>query len=100
MTMVLITIVLTSTIATWGQPDLTLMFHTIIGTVLVAGSASVFKSVVGTLVGCKDASNRGSPIAGGRLGTVETAVIGLIAVLVGLAYLLNATNSRTAFGRP
>ena len=96
LTLVLVTVGLTAIIATWGQPELTLMFHTLVGTTLVAGSASVLNQWLERSTDAQMHRTQDRPIASGRVGTIEALSLGLVGILAGLAYLLNTTGPATA----
>ena len=97
LSMVLVTIALSAVIATWGQPDLVRLLHTLLGTTLVAASASIFNQWLerGSDARMRRTENR--PLPTGRLGQVETLTMGLSSVLIGLAYLLNLAGPAAAY---
>jgi len=93
LSMVLVTVGLTSLIATWGQPDLVRVLHTFIGTTLVAASASIFNHWIERRADALMRRTENRPVAAGRLGHGETLATGTAFVFIGLAYLLNTTGS-------
>jgi protoheme IX farnesyltransferase len=97
LSMVLVTIALSSVIATWGQPDLARLAHTLIGTTLVAGSASLFNQWLERAADARMHRTANRPLPSGRLGRWEVFAIGAASVLIGLSYLLNLTTTAAAF---
>jgi protoheme IX farnesyltransferase len=89
LTMVLMAIALSGVIATWGQPDLPRLIHTLIGTTLVAASASIFNQWLERSADARMHRTHDRPLPTQRLGHFETLSIGTVTVLTGLAYLLN-----------
>jgi protoheme IX farnesyltransferase len=96
LTMVLVTIALVSVIATWGRPELARLIHTLIGTTLVAGSASLFNQWLERDSDARMKRTFDRPFAAGRIGNFEAWLIGGTSVLVGLVYLLNLTTTAAA----
>jgi protoheme IX farnesyltransferase len=92
LSMVLVTIALSSIIATWGRPDLARLAHTLIGTTLVAGSASLFNQWLERAADARMRRTANRPLPSGRLGSREAFAIGLTSVLLGLGYLLNLAS--------
>jgi protoheme IX farnesyltransferase len=73
------------------------LMHTLIGTTLVAGSASIFNQWLERAADRRMRRTQNRPLPTGRLGHAETIGIGLVSVLVGLAYLLNTTGRPATF---
>ena len=96
LSLVLVTIALASVIASWGQPDLARLVHTLIGTTLVAGSASLFNQWLERDADARMKRTADRPFAAGRIGNREALVIGTASVLIGLGYLLNLTTTAAA----
>ena len=69
LSMVLVTLILTAFIATWGHPDFRLLMHTLVGTTLVAGSASVFNQWIERSLDRKMRRTANRPLPRARLGT-------------------------------
>lgn len=95
--MVLVTLSLTGVIATWGQPNLRLLLHTLIGTTFVAGSASIFNQWIERRLDAKMRRTENRPLPTGRLSSWESWSIGVGGVLFGLGYLLNTAGRASAF---
>lgn len=92
LTLVLITVALTSVIATGGQPVLVRLFHTLLGTTLVAGSASIFNQWMERTTDRRMTRTQDRPIPAGRLGSIEALILGGASVLIGLSYLSTTTT--------
>ncbi|MCA9168531.1 MAG: heme o synthase [Planctomycetales bacterium] len=97
LSMVLVTLILTSIIATWGQPNLRLLIHTLIGTTLVAGSASVFNQWFERHLDAMMRRTENRPLPAGRLGHWETCTIGAVAVIAGLLHLYLTVGPQPTF---
>jgi protoheme IX farnesyltransferase len=91
--MVLITVALAGLVATWGQPDVSRLLHTILGTAFVAASASILNQWLERDTDAQMRRTENRPLPSGRLTATETFVIGLVTVLFGLAYLINLAGS-------
>ncbi len=97
LSMVLVTIALSAIIATWGQPDIVKLFHTLVGTTLVAGSASIFNQWLERRSDARMRRTENRPLPTRRLGHLETLALGISSVLLGLAYLLNLAGPAAAY---
>ncbi len=86
--MVLITATLSALIATAGKPDLWALLHTLVGTTFVAASASALNQWWEREHDQRMERTENRPLAAGRLGAVETMLLGLVVVVTGLFYLL------------
>ena len=62
--MVLVTVAVAAFVANWGPPDGWLLLHTLLGTALVAASASALESMAGARDRRADAAHGRSAIAG------------------------------------
>lgn len=90
--MVLVTVTVAGFVASWGQPDPWVLLHTLIGTVLVAASASACNQLweKGTDALMPRTANR--PLPTGRLESVEVAIFITASLIVGTAYLIAFTQ--------
>jgi protoheme IX farnesyltransferase len=91
-TLVLVVVATSGYVARWGQPDLLTLVHAVLGTLLVASSASALNQLFerrrdGLM---KRTANR--PLPAGRLRSAQAALFALATAAVGLAYLCLAVN--------
>ena len=95
--LVLVTTAVAGYVAQWGQCEPLLLLHGLIGTLLVAGSASAFNQ---WLESGRDAlMDRTSqrPLPAGRLSAWQVVLFGLLTGVLGLVYLYWMTNRVAAF---
>lgn len=95
--MVLVAVSLSGIIASWGQPDVLRLIHGIVGTTLVAASASIFNQWLERHLDARMRRTVNRPLPAGRLTERETLVLGSASVLFGLAYLLNLCGRPATF---
>jgi len=94
--LVLITVAVSSFVATWGQPDLWILLHTLVGTALVAASASACNQVWEKETDALMSRTANRPLPSGRLESSEVLVWAAIGLLVGVAYLICLTTALAA----
>ncbi|MGE0444867.1 MAG: heme o synthase [Vicinamibacterales bacterium] len=73
-----------------------LVFHTLVGTALVAGSAAALNQVWERRTDRLMRRTAGRPLPAGRLGTAEATIFGLVLAVAGLAELAWQANVLTA----
>ncbi len=95
-TLVLITVAVGGIVATWGHPPAGLLIHAILGTGLVATSASVWNQWSERATDCLMRRTAHRPISTGRMKQVEVNVFGWGTLLLGLVYLGAAVNLLSA----
>jgi protoheme IX farnesyltransferase len=75
-----------------AQVDLGALLHVIAGTALVAGGSAAFNQVMERRVDALMERTRHRPVAGGRLMPRETLAFAAVLSILGLAWLVAATN--------
>ena len=75
--MVLVTVTLSALTASWGQPDIVRLMHTLLGTTLVAASASALNQWWERATDARMLRTADRPLPAGRLGVAETLILGL-----------------------
>jgi protoheme IX farnesyltransferase len=91
-TLVLVVVATSGYVARWGHPNALVLLHAVLGTMLVASSASALNQLFerrrdGIM---RRTANR--PLPAGRLGSTEVVAFALVTVTVGLVYLSLAVN--------
>ncbi len=94
--LVLITVALSCVTASWGHPDLIAVVHTLIGTALVAFSASAWNQWLERDVDAKMERTATRPLPASRLSTWEVLCFGTLLMFAGLAYLRFLVGPLTA----
>lgn len=91
--LVLVTVVVGAFVGGWG-PNVSpiVLLHALIGTTLVAASASAFNQWLERKSDARMGRTADRPLPAGRLGSREVVVFGLVTVLAGVAWLLLAVN--------
>ena len=91
-TLVLVVVATSGYVARWGHPDALLLLHAVLGTMLVASSASALNQLFERRRDriMKRTANR--PLPSGRMGGAEVVAFALVTVTVGLVYLSVAVN--------
>ncbi len=91
-TLVLVVVATSGYMARWGHPDLILLLHAVLGTLLVASSASALNQLFEQRRDrmMKRTANR--PLPSGRMRSTEVVVFALVTVTTGLGYLCLAVN--------
>lgn len=94
--MVLVTVVVSAYIGSWGNPPLWVLVHTVVGTALIAASASAFNQLMETRSDALMPRTADRPLPAGRLSTQEVWLFGAVSVAVGVVYLVLTVNLTTA----
>ena len=94
--LVLVTVAVSAFMAHWGPPAPWLLLHTLIGTALVAASASALNQRLERHTDALMDRTADRPLPAGRLSDREVLWFGGITILAGLAYLTVAVNPLTA----
>ncbi len=90
--LVLVTVAVSMFVATWGPPSPWLLLHTLIGTALVAASASALNQRLERRSDALMDRTVSRPLPAGRLTEREALVFGAVTIVVGLLYLALAVN--------
>ncbi len=94
--LVLITVGIGALAASGGDVGLVLLVHTLIGTALVAASASTWNQWIERDTDQMMKRTAGRPIAAGRLSTAEVFIFGTVTLIAGILQLAIAVNWTTA----
>jgi len=94
--LVLATVAVSYYVSSLGFGKLWVLLHALIGTTLVAGSASALNQWLERRSDGLMRRTAQRPLPAGRLGTAEVLVFAMIAILAGLVYLAVAVNFVTA----
>ena len=92
----LVTVAVAAAIASWGMLDPWVLAHALIGTALVAASASAFNQLIERRVDARMERTADRPLPAGRLTATEVATFGVITCVAGVAYLGLAVGLPTA----
>src|SRR6266480_2477257 len=84
----LLVVVAAGVVATWGQPDPWLMVHAMLGTLLVASSASAANQWLERHQDARMARTASRPLPAGRLTSGEAVVFAGICLMAGFAQLV------------
>lgn len=95
-TLVLVTVAVAATLAAGELPAATLLFHTLVGTALVAASASAFNQWLERDLDGRMVRTADRPLPAGRLCGWQVTLFGSVSILAGLAWLAIAVNPLTA----
>jgi heme o synthase len=95
-TLVLVTVAVAATLACGELPPAGLLLHTLLGTALVAASASAFNQWLERESDARMARTADRPLPAGRLSNRQVVTFGTVSVLLGIAYLAVAVNPVTA----
>src|SRR5258706_2772646 len=79
-----------------GPVDYLLMFHTVIGTALVAGGASALNQLLEREHDARMRRTQDRPLPSGRLQPQTVLIVGGVASMAGLIYLAAAVNLLTS----
>ena len=96
MLMELVTIAVAAMVASAGMPDMSLLTHAMIGTLLVAAGASAWNQWLERHSDVFMPRTANRPLPSGRMSSREVVVLGTIASLAGVGYLALFVNSTTA----
>lgn len=94
--LVLVTVAISAFVARWGVLDGVLLIHALIGTALVAASASALNQWLERRTDALMPRTVDRPLPAGRLSPVEVLVFGVAAILLGTSYLAWLVNLNTA----
>lgn len=94
--LVLVTVGVGAAVSTGGRPELWTVFHAVLGTALVASSASALNQWLERDTDARMRRTAGRPLPAARLHSVEVLAFGLALVAVGTAYLIWMVNFTTA----
>jgi protoheme IX farnesyltransferase len=90
--LVLVSVAAGAAVSSWGQPDPWLLAHTLLGTLLVAASASGFNQLLERNTDALMPRTQDRPLPAGRLSVLEVFAFSGICILAGIAYLLALVN--------
>lgn len=94
--MVLVTVAVAAFVADWGPPGGWLLLHTLLGTALVAASASALNQWIERDIDRQMIRTADRPLPAGRLSSRQVIVFGVVAIVLGTLYLAVAVNLLTA----
>ena len=94
--MVLVAVATAAFAAGWGPPDALLLVHTIVGTALVAASASALNQYLERHSDGRMERTADRPLPSGRLSIREVLTFGAVTAVAGLVYLAAVVNVTTA----
>lgn len=94
--MVLLTVAVAAVVAHWGPPSGWLVAHTLLGTGLVAASASALNQWLERATDARMPRTADRPLPAGRLSGAQVVGFGAATLLIGLAQLALAVNLLTA----
>ncbi len=92
----LVTVATAYYLAGHGAPNLPVLIHALIGTALVAASASAFNQWLERSTDALMPRTADRPLPSGRLGSRDVAWFGSVLAVVGVCYLALAVNELTA----
>jgi heme o synthase len=90
--LVLVTVAMSSYIASWGQPDWYLVWHTLLGTALIAASSSAANQWLERHSDGHMRRTAGRPLPAGRLRGSQVLGFTLLTLVAGTWYLAAAVN--------
>ncbi|HVT88715.1 MAG TPA: heme o synthase [Tepidisphaeraceae bacterium] len=94
--LVVITTMVGFCMASRGQVDWLLLFHTVVGTAMTASCAAVLNQILERRLDLLMPRTADRPVAAGRVGVSEAAIYGIALGILGVGYLLIAVNPLTA----
>jgi protoheme IX farnesyltransferase len=92
----LVVVLTAGVVATWGQPSPQLLLHAMLGTLLVAASASALNQWLERREDARMPRTAERPLACGRLTSLESLVFAAVCLLAGAAELALFTNFSAA----
>lgn len=92
----LVTVAVAAVLASAGAPDLRTLLHALIGTTMIAASASAWNQLLERETDALMERTADRPLPAGRLSVREVAVFGSVLALVGVGYLAMLVNPLTA----
>lgn len=90
--MELVVVAASALVATWGQPEPLLVLHALVGTLLVAASASAANQFLERERDARMARTAARPLPAGRIAAWEAAAFSGVTLLAGTAYLAILVN--------
>lgn len=94
--LVLVTVGVSGLIATWGQPDIVALGNALMGTLLVAASASTLNQWIERRRDALMPRTADRPLPAGRISERQAVVFAGVTLASGLAWLAATTNVATA----
>jgi protoheme IX farnesyltransferase len=94
--LVLVTVAVSALVARWGQPDPFVLCHALLGTLLVAASASALNQWIERRRDALMDRTAARPLPAGRLRAGEVLAFGAATLIAGVAYLALAVNVTAA----
>ena len=94
--LVLVTVAVSALVARWGQPDPFVLCHALLGTLLVAASASALNQWIERRRDALMDRTAARPLPAGRLRAGEVLAFGAATLIAGVAYLALAVNATAA----
>jgi protoheme IX farnesyltransferase len=94
--MVLVTVAVAAFVADWGPPNAWLLVNTLLGTALVAASASALNQWLERHTDARMARTADRPLPAGRLSTSQVLWFGGVTMTLGMFELVWAVNVSTA----
>jgi protoheme IX farnesyltransferase len=83
----LVVVLTAAVVATWGQPDPLVVFHALVGTLLVAASASAANQWIERRLDARMIRTADRPLPAGRLSASEAFAFAAITLALGASYL-------------
>lgn len=94
--MVLVVVAVSAYVGSAGRPPLAILIHALVGTALVAASASAFNQLLERASDAMMRRTADRPLPAGRLQSSETVTFGLATLIFGVGYLALLVNAATA----
>jgi protoheme IX farnesyltransferase len=94
--LVLVVVAVSAFAGHWGAPQPWIWFHTLLGTALVAASASAFNQLIERTSDARMQRTAGRPLPSGRLTPAQVISFGAVSLGIGLAELAILVNLLTA----
>jgi protoheme IX farnesyltransferase len=94
--LVLVTVAVATCVAEWGPPNGWLVAHTLLGTALVAASASALNQWLERASDAQMNRTADRPLPSGRLSNGEVLAASVVALTVGVGYLASTVGLPTA----
>lgn len=95
-TLVLVVVAVSAYVGSWGRLDPWMLFHALLGTALVAASASAFNQWIERRRDALMPRTADRPLPSGRLSAQETIAFGIATLALGMVYLTCFVNFATA----
>ena len=94
--LVLVTVSISYCCARWGQPEPWAMIHAMLGTLLVASSASALNQVIERKLDLRMDRTADRPLPAGRLSVSEVIAFAIVTIVAGEVYLALLVNLEAA----